>query len=169
MNDVISNRIELITRLIQDLIKTLKNKMGDDLVSVVLYGSYAREQSTPESDVDLLIVAYGLPESSLDRQMLITKILQEIEAPFRQSLPSSSFPYISAISKTPQEADHISRIYFDMIDEAKIFFDKEGFFEAVLRKVKVRLQELGAKKIRVGKMWYWDLKPNYRAGDIFEL
>jgi hypothetical protein len=101
--------------------------------------------------------------------MLITKMLQEIEAPFRQSLPSSSFPYISAISKTPQEADHISRIYFDMIDEAKIFFDKEGFFESVLRKVKKRLKELGAKKIRVGKMWYWDLKPNYRAGDIFEL
>jgi predicted nucleotidyltransferase len=57
MNDLISNRIELVTRLIQDSIKTLKNKMGDDLVSVVLYGSYAREQSSPESDVDLLIVA----------------------------------------------------------------------------------------------------------------
>jgi hypothetical protein len=56
-----------------------------------------------------------------------------------------------------------------MIAEAKIFFDKEGFFESVLRKVAGRLKELGAKKVLVGKMWYWDLKPNYRAGDIFEL
>jgi predicted nucleotidyltransferase len=169
MDESIPNRNELITRLIPDLIKTLKNKMGDDLVSVVLYGSYAREQPTPESDVDLLIVAERLPDSSLDRQMLITKILQEVEAPLRQSLPSASFPYISIISKTPREADHISRIYFDMIAEAKIFFDKEGFFESVLRKVAGRLKELGAKKVLVGKMWYWDLKPNYRAGDIFEL
>jgi predicted nucleotidyltransferase len=169
MNVSISNPAELITRLIRDLIKILKSKLGDDLVSVVLYGSYAREQPTPDSDIDLLIVADKLPESSLDRQMLMAKMLPEIESSYWRSLPSGTFPYISAILKTPREADHISRLYFDMIDEAKIFFDKDNFFESVLRKVKKRLEELGAKRIRIGKMWYWDLKPDYRPGDTFEL
>jgi predicted nucleotidyltransferase len=163
-------RLAIIFNLIEHLVKMLKRCLGENLFSVVLYGSYTRGQSSPESDVDLLIIADGLPASSLERQSFFTRILAEVEAPLRKALKQTGwYPYISAILKTPQEADCVSRIYFDMIDEARIFFDKGGFFASVLEKVKKRLEELGAKRVRVGKMWYWDLKPDYRPGEIFEI
>ncbi len=161
---------EIVSEVLNYLLERLKESLGESLVSFVLYGSYARGQIDPESDVDILIIAEGLSDSSLDRQAFFTRILNEVTASFKETFKQEGwFPYISAMLKTPQEADRISRIYFDMIEEAKILFDKNDFFKGVLRKVKVRLKELGARKIQVGKMWYWDLKPDYRPGEIFEI
>jgi predicted nucleotidyltransferase len=163
-------RLEIAFNFIERLVEMLKEKIGEDLVSVVLYGSYARGEIEFESDVDILIIAKGLPFSSLERQAFFTKILSEVEAPLRQNLSRIGwYPYTSAILKTPEEADRISRIYFDMIEDAKIHYDKGDFFKGVLKKVKKKLEELGAKKIQVGKMWYWDLKPDYKPGEIFEI
>jgi len=163
-------RIEIILPLIEHLVQAVQDKIGEDLISVILYGSYARGQIGEGSDVDILIVARNLPSSSLDRQVFFNKILLKVEEPLRKKLQGTGwFPYVSAILKTPDEASRISRFYFDMVDEAKIFLDKENFFKSVLERVKNRLKELRAKKIQVGKMWYWDLKPDYRPGDVFEI
>lgn len=164
------DRSKKVSRVTESLLEILKQRLGEKLVSVVLFGSYARGQITPESDVDILIIAEGLSSSSLERQALFTKIINEVESSLRDILSElGSLPYVSAILKTPQEADRISRIYFDMINEAKILYDRNDFFKGVLRKVRTRLEELGAKRIQIGKMWYWDLKPDYRPGEIFEI
>ncbi len=161
---------EVVSKALARLLEALKEGLGGKLVSVVLYGSYARGQMEPESDVDLLIVSESLPISSLERQAFFTKIIGAIESSIRAELSETDwFPYISAILKTPREADRISRIYFDMIEEAKILYDPTGFFEGVLKKAKAQLERLGARKIQVGKMWYWDLKPDYQPGEIFEI
>jgi hypothetical protein len=120
--------------------------------------------------VDVLIVARRLSPSSLERQAFFTRIATAAESPFRPAFQAAGWcPYLSAILKTPEEAGRISRIYFDMVEEANIVFDRDGFFRGVLQRVKKRLEELGAKKVRVGRMWYWDLKPDYRPGEIFEI
>jgi predicted nucleotidyltransferase len=163
-------RIEIVEELIRQLVEALQSRLGERLVSVILYGSYARGQPNRDSDVDLLIVAEGFSPSSLERQAFITPLLFEIENPLRKSWKSWVwFPYVSTILKTPAEADCVSRIYFDMVEEAKILFDREDFFHAVLQKVQRRLRELGARKVQVGRMWYWDLKPDYRPGEVFEI
>ncbi len=159
-----------VPRVIDPLLKKLKQSLGENLFSVILYGSSARGQMGPESDVDILIVAEGLSPSSLERQVFFTQILNEVETSLKETVKrEDQVPYISAILKTPKEAVHISRIYFDMIEEAIILYDPKGFFEGVLKKAKAQLERLGARKIRVGKMWYWDLKPDYQPGEIFEI
>lgn len=163
-------RFGTVLKALDRLLGALQESLGEKLISVVLYGSCARGQMGPESDVDILIIAEGLSDSSLDRQALFTQILNEVMTFFKETTKQAGwFPYMSAILKTPQEADRISRIYFDMIEEAKILYDKNDFFKGVLKKVKTKLEELGARRIQVGKMWYWDLKPDYRPGEIFEI
>jgi len=165
-----TKRTQIVEELTGKVVESLQSRLGERLVSVILFGSYARGQSGPDSDVDLLIVVEGLPASSLERQSFLIPLLMEIENPYRESLkPTGWFPYVSTVLKTPEEADCVSRIYFDMVEEAKILFDREDFFRTVLRKVQARLKDLGARKIQVGKMWYWDLKPDYRPGEIFEI
>ncbi len=42
---------------ILDQIKAyLRQRFGDDIVSILLYGSYARGSAKPESDIDLLVL-----------------------------------------------------------------------------------------------------------------
>ena len=40
---------------------------ADDLVVCALFGSYARGTATPESDIDLLVVARNLPRGRMNR------------------------------------------------------------------------------------------------------
>jgi uncharacterized protein len=163
-------RLEIVGRLLERLVEVLRGKIGEDLISVVLYGSYARAESTPQSDVDVLIIARRLSPSRLERQGFFAKIAGEVESRFMPAFQAAGwFPYLSAILKTPEEAGRTSRIYSDMVEEARIVFDRDGFFRGVLQRVKKRLEELGARKVRVGRMWYWDLKPDYRPGEIFEI
>ena len=41
--------------------------------------------------------------------------------------------------------------------------------EKVLGEVAERLEELGAKRIRVGRKWYWVLKEDYKPGEEIEI
>lgn len=48
-----------IESLLRDLRVCLEGLYGDRLYRVVLYGSYARGEETPESDVDVMVVLEG--------------------------------------------------------------------------------------------------------------
>ncbi len=39
----------------------------------------------------------------------------------------------------------------------------------VLERLRKRLQALGTKCKHSGKIWYWDLKPNFQPGEVIEL
>jgi hypothetical protein len=49
-----------------------------------------------------------------------------------------------------------------------LLFD-DGFMERVLERLSARLRELGARRVRTKRGWYWDLKPDYRFGEVIEL
>ena len=61
-----------ITRLIVD---ALREGLGESLVSVVLFGSRARNQARQDSDWDVLLIARGLPERALERHVLLKRLM----------------------------------------------------------------------------------------------
>lgn len=76
---------------------------------------------------------------------------------------------LSPILETPEEAEKISPLYLDMVYDAIILYDKNQFFTKILQKLKERLKELGAERVRIGKKWYWVLKKDSKFGDTVEL
>ena len=56
--------------LVKELCVALQRVFMDKLVSVVVFGSVARGEARVDSDVDLLIVARGLPKSRFKRLVL---------------------------------------------------------------------------------------------------
>ena len=56
-----------------------------------------------------------------------------------------------------------------MAYDAIILYDKNQFFTKILQKLKERLKELGAERVRMGKKWYWVLKKDSKFGDTIEL
>lgn len=71
---------------------------------------------------------------------------------------------------TKEEAQVNRFLFLDMIEEAIILHDSEGFFRKRLDMLRQRLDELGAKKVLMEDgSWYWDLKPDLRVGEVFTL
>jgi hypothetical protein len=38
-----------------------------------------------------------------------------------------------------------------------------------MTRLRERLATLGARRVWRGNAWFWDLKPDYQPGDVFEL
>jgi len=161
---------ERFRELEERLLTEIKSFYGERLVSVIVYGSVARETQTFDSDLDLLIIAEGLPQGRMKRIREFDPIEDKLE-PFLKSLRQNEGinTYISTVIKSHEEAEKGSPLFLDMVEDAKILFDKGGFFAGVLERLRKRLRELGAKRIWKGNVWYWDLKPDYKPGDIIEL
>jgi predicted nucleotidyltransferase len=156
-------------RTAEGFVEILKNMLGDDLVSVVLFGSVAKGEAKSDSDIDLLIVAENLPRSMLARADIVIEAEKKLFDAMGKDLAPSERPMIAAIMRTPEEASSPVPLYLDMVDEAILLFDRDGFFAGVLSKLRDRLRTLGAKRLVLGNVRYWDLKPDYRPGDVVEL
>jgi predicted nucleotidyltransferase len=136
---------------------------GPALVSVAIFGSVARGVATPESDVDLLIVADRLVPGRLNRMDDFRPVEGSILARMENRVE------LSPIFKTPAEVRAGSPLFWDMTEEVIILFDRDRFLEGSLQEVKRRLQALGARRVKQGSAWYWILKKDYRPGEVFEI
>ncbi len=147
------------------LLRALREELGDRLVTLAVFGSVARGEARRDGDVDLLIVARGLPKGRLGRQEAFMRAEAKVER-LMEGLAAEGFHVdFSPVLKTPEEAAGLSPLYLDMVDDAVILYDERGFFAGVLERLRRRLGELGAKKVRAGRRWYWVLKEPYRPGE----
>ncbi|MDH7512437.1 MAG: nucleotidyltransferase domain-containing protein [Clostridiales bacterium] len=153
----------------QALLDEAKAFYGKKLVSFVVFGSVSRQTYRFDSDLDILIIAEGLPRGRMKRIAQFAAIEQRLE-PFLESLRKEGVQtFISPIFKTPEEAQRGSPLFLDMVEDALILYDRDRFFSKILDRLRNRLKELGAKRIWQGNVWHWVLKPDYRPGELIEL
>ena len=142
---------------IQSFLSQLRNYYKDRLVSVVLFGSVARGEETPESDIDILIVARGLSRNYLER---VEEIVKNI------NYGADIQPVILDV----KEASTHRPLYLDIIEEGEILEDKNGFIAGIFERMKKRLRDLGTVKIKLDDgSWYWKVKPDIKYGEIVEI
>ncbi|MEM2564604.1 MAG: nucleotidyltransferase domain-containing protein [Candidatus Bathyarchaeia archaeon] len=147
----------------------LHKSLRDNLVSVVVYGSVARGSARKDSDIDILIVAENLPKSRMERQRMFLEIESSLEPLINELWDRGFYVDFSPLILSREEASKIRPIYLDMVEDAIILYDKEGFFGNILERLKRRLKELGARREWIGNKWYWILKPNIKFGEVVEI
>jgi predicted nucleotidyltransferase len=148
------------------LLDSCRETYGERLVSLAVFGSFGRGTPRPDSDIDLLIVADGLPRGRMNR----VREFGAAERKFRARLPEGSFRReLSPVIKSREETAVGSPLFLDMVDDAHMLFDTDGFFTGTLAGLKKRLEALGSRRIWKGSAWYWDLKPDFQPGEVFEL
>ena len=147
------------------LADAIREHYGDRLRALAIFGSVGRGTAGPDSDIDLLVVADDLPRGRLAR----VREFDPVERALKAAFASSTMPPMSPIFKTPSELDAGSPLLLDMIEDSTILVDRTGVLRTRLDRLRARLAELGARRIWRGNAWYWDLKPDYRPGDVIEL
>lgn len=151
------------------LLSETKTFYGEALVSVVVFGSIGRGTQTFDSDVDVLIIARNLPHGRIKRVRAFETVENNL-VPFLKGIEGNGInSCISPIFKTPEETEKGSPLFLDMVEDAHIMFDRDNYFSTFLKQFKDRLHTLGAKRVWMGNAWYWNLKPDYKPGEVFEL
>jgi hypothetical protein len=139
----------------------LVDSLGERLVSVVLFGSVARADAGPGSDIDLQIVARDLPRGQFARKALLAEADQAFEALLSEAEDKDT-ARLARIVRTPEEAERVVPLYLDMTEDAVLLHDQAGFFGGILERLRASLRRLGARRVRQGTTWYWDLNPDGR-------
>jgi predicted nucleotidyltransferase len=158
---------EKYLKLIYDSYKVLKNNIA--LTSLAVYGSVARGTASATSDIDLFIVSNDFKGTLGERIEFLIRIVKKeiIDSEIKFLNRSGIYTFLSFYPLRKDEVERTPLLMLDMVDDAKIVYDEGNFLEKQLLKLKLKLVELGAKKIYIGKdKWYWDLCPKYKPLEV---
>jgi len=159
-------------RLVTYILELLRSFLGDDLISVVVFGSVARGRADLNSDTDVILVASNMPRSLSERMEILANLLVEFsktqtcEELNRRGLNT----WVQFHPLTMEEAELHRPIYLDVVEDGIIVYDRGGFIKRVMEGFKSKLEALGAKRVFLEDgSWYWDLKPSIKRGEVVEI
>jgi predicted nucleotidyltransferase len=156
--------------LIEKIFKEVKKFYGKNLVSFVIFGSVAKETTSPYSDIDLLIISKNLPDGRTKRVIeFIENIEKKVEKDIKKLRKEEIFTELSPLIKKPEEVKTGSFLFLDMIEDAIIYYDKNEFFRNYLNTLKEKLKRYGAKKVYKKGGYYWVIKEDFNIKEGIEI
>jgi len=141
---------------------------GEDLVSLVLFGSYARGDYGRDSDIDLLVVLERVGDR-LEVHRKLDLVEERLEPSFRVMRERGYNPRLSPIVLSRDQAMRTRPLYLDMVFDCRILYDRGGFIEGILGRVRRKLEEYGAERVYIGRKYVLVLKKEYKFGDVIEI
>jgi predicted nucleotidyltransferase len=156
-------------KFLEQLLDRLRNRLGEDVIlAFALLGSVARGEARVDSDIDLLIVHKEV-DFDPTREFVKARFELQEESEYKRLNESGLNPYPSAIFMTERELWEYPLILLDIIDHGLILYDT-GVLQKRFNALRKRLAELGSKKVVLEDgTWYWDLKPDWKPGEVIEL
>ena len=154
---------------IQTFCNRLKSSFGNEkILSMTLFGSVARGQARLHSEIDLLVVHKKVDFNPVPRSVDIALALRE-ENEYKRLIEQGLDLQPSCIFMTEGELWDRPHILLDILVEGILLYDV-GILESRLEALRERLNALGSKRIGLPDgTWYWDLKPDWKPGEIIEL
>ncbi len=171
----LSNKIDLswlkqgsYANLILKILFTLKESIGQNFLSLGVYGSVARNSAKKESDLDIFLLCQGFPFNHGDRLDLLIelkkmKIIQD-ELNFLNN--RRIYPRISFYPRLVSELK-MSFFTIDIAFDIKIIYDDMNVLRSFFSDISKRIREQGIKRIYLDKERYY-LDLNIKFGEIFE-
>ncbi len=158
-------------QLSAEYVRLVKEHFGSRLHSICFFGSVPRGEASPESDTDALVIADGLPSDiglRFQETGPIHEAIRTTEA-YKTLTAHNRCGLISDIFLTPAETRAHPPILLDIADHGVVAYDREGFLEGELKKIRARLHDLGARKVDTKNGYYWILKPDAKPTEVVEI
>ena len=165
-----SGRHHVFADILAATVNAVREVYGDRLVALAVFGSVGRDTMRPDSDVDLLVVADPLPQGRM-RRVREFDAVEGAVAPVLRRLADTCAVHsrLSPVFRTPAEVCAGSPLLLDMTEDAQVLFDRNGFLAGALQALRAKLSALNASLVFRGNAWWWDLKPDFKPGDVVEL
>ena len=146
----------------------LEHFATEEVLACALFGSVARNQARPDSDIDLLVVTARTEAETMSRFVRLLRKLAD-EPPTLALKESGLSPDPYPIFLTPAQLQDNALILLDVLDHGIVLYDT-GILRQRLDRLQHRLQELGSRKVlHADGSWHWDLKPDWKPGEVVEL
>lgn len=156
--------------LLERLVRLLRSALGERLLSVCVYGSIARGRAQLESDVDLIVVVRGEQSDANEGWRCAVDALRESHE-YQALRERGLWPDLSPFIMTEDYLrEQTPWLFLEVQDHGVILFDVADVFAEKLDAVRRRMRELGSKKVILSDgSWYWDVKPDWKPREVFEL
>lgn len=157
--------------LADEYTRAIREFFADRLISIAFFGSVARGTAGPESDIDVLVIAEGLPMDVGLRFRETMPVHEKVRksSAYRVLRLKGKVAFVSDLFLTPEETMTHPPILLDVSDDAFLAYDKNGFLDGVLEDIRKRLKELNARKVKASKGYYWILKPDAKSSEVVEI
>lgn len=152
--------------------KVLLDRLSEQIICIVLYGSVARGRARPESDIDLFVVAGETDQESSDVQNRIGKLdLDFWDGPESSELRARGYrANIETLVVSKARALRGLPIYLDMTLDAIVLHDPAKFFVQRIELARRQMAELRSYREWIGpEEYFWHLKADAKPGEVFEL
>ena len=116
---------------IKELFRKIREHYGNNLLSLVVFGSYARGSNRYNSDIDLLIILKDAPRISERIRDFIVNVEEPLEELEKKLTEEGIYMDISPLILTSEEALNFSPLYLDILENHIIICDR-GFFRKLV-------------------------------------
>ena len=123
---------EMIFKLLEEIKEEYLKKYGEDLISIVLFGSFAKGLDTPVSDIDILIILERVG-NSYETYTEFFSLLDKTSS-YSEMKKRKIHPLISPIIKSKKSLIPRALPYL-WSTEFKIIYDKNKFFENFIKEL----------------------------------
>lgn len=155
--------------LIERIVSAYRAALGDDLVAIACFGSVARGEPSAASDLDLYVVTRSRVSVLLDRRLNRVRSVRQ-SAEYEGLVALGYRPDPMPLYHTVEKLLTHPWILLDIAHHGVILHDPEGVLARELEAIRQRLRELGSRRVvQPDGTWYWDLKPDWRPGEVIDL
>src|SRR2546425_9333617 len=134
------------------------------LLGVWLFGSVARGEARPNSDVDLLVVARNLKGNKSQMADAISSVVDvrsERDFFFRNG-------FVTDISFYPITEEELGRFYpimLDVLDHGIVLYERGEILNKTARSMKEWLSRMRVRKVTLKRGWMWLLPPDLKVAE----
>ena len=136
------SEMDEIHQTLKEVLEEILTRFRKDLVSVVLFGSYARGSPHQRSDIDLIVIARNLPQGWRERGALELSI---------ERLGLKLGRAIQVILMEPADVrystENIAPLMLEIHDAHSCLFDQGNFFKREMARFSEDLEKQGVRKL----------------------
>ncbi len=138
-------------------------------MSIAVFGSVARGSARLGSDVDVIVVADWGPGGMFDRWDRFLPVLDAVDPERTRLLAQGYRADLSPVLWTPEQLQASSFLHFDLATDAVILYDPTAAFALRMERGRRRMAELGSRRLTRDGAFYWDVKPDFKVNEVFDL
>ncbi|MEA1893829.1 MAG: nucleotidyltransferase domain-containing protein [Euryarchaeota archaeon] len=134
--------------ILKRIVDRIGDKLGEDVLSIVLFGSMIRREFIESSNIDMLVIARNLPDYWRGRYKILIELAEirsDHERPVHITL---TYEYEMNAS-----IDQGAPLAFGLHDANRVIFGRDRFFEKLMRQLEDNMKRWGVKKIGNGE-WF---------------